>query len=264
MNNTRGWSACLLLAAAAAAGTSQHAAAQTQGSDRWCVEMINADCNSFGSGGQFGMPVPAPPTPGRAGATFDMTGVWTSVITEDWRWRVLTPPKGDYASVPLNPEGTRVADQWDPESAADTCKHFGAPGLMRNPLRVRIGWENDMTLRVQTDHGMQTRQFHFDEQGVAGGAPSLQGDSVARWHETGLEVVTTNLSAGYLRKNGVPYSEDAVLIEYYDRFSVFEDDWLVVTTVVEDPAYLSREFITSSQFKRLDDDSAWNPVPCGT
>ena len=264
MNNTRAWSTYLLLAVAVAAGTSQYAAAQAQGEERWCSDMINADCNSFGSGGQFGIPVPLPPSPGRAGAPFDMMGVWTSVVTEDWRWRVLMPSKGDYASVPLNQEGTRVADRWDPERDADTCKHFGAPGLMRNPLRVRIDWENDMTLRVQTDHGMQTRRFHFDEQAVAGGAPSLQGDSVSQWHETGLQVVTANLRAGYLRKNGVPYSENAVLIEYYDRFSVFDDDWLVVTTVVEDPTYLVREFITSSQFKRLPDDSAWNPMPCGT
>ena len=97
-----------------------------------------------------------------------------------------------------------------------------------------------------------------------GGGPTLQGDSVAQWHETGLEVVTTNLGTGYLRKNGVPYSGDTLLTEYFDRFEAYGGEWLLVTTVVDDPIYLTREFITSSQFKRVPDDSSWNPVPCGS
>ena len=55
----------------------------------------------------------APPTP-RAAAPVDLTGYWVSVVTEDWRFRMVTPPKGDYASVPLNAEARRVADAWDP------------------------------------------------------------------------------------------------------------------------------------------------------
>ena len=56
-------------------------------------------------GGRGGAPPQAPQTP-QAGAPIDLTGYWVSVVTEDWRWRMVTPPKGDFASVPLNPEGT--------------------------------------------------------------------------------------------------------------------------------------------------------------
>jgi hypothetical protein len=137
---------------------------------------------------------------------------------------------------------------------------------MRNPMRVRLSWEDDETLRVDTDHGMQTRLFYFDssKNTDAAGEATLQGDSVASWQDSGLKVVTTNLSAGYLRKNGVPYSENTLLTEYFDRISAFGDDWLIVTTIVNDPRYLSREFITSTHFKQLPDDSSWNPTPCGS
>jgi len=73
------------------------------------------------------------------------------------------------------------------------------------------------------------------------------------------------MKGGYLRKNGVPYSEDAVLTEYYNRHSGPGDlEWFTVTTVVEDPKYLAQPFITSSSFKREPDNSKWKPSPCQT
>jgi hypothetical protein len=224
-----------------------------------CDRDINADCRTG-----FSRPgVEPPPPPNREGAPVDLTGYWVSVVTEDWRWRMMTPPVGDVASLPLNVDAMIETAEWNPETDSGTCKPFGAPGLMRNPMRVRLQWLDDTTLQLDTDHGMQTRRFHFDQTDVEGGPASLQGDSRASWHETGLKVVTTNLSPGYLRKNGVPYSADTVLTEYYDRISVFGDNWLIVTTIVNDPTYLTREFITSTHFKQLTDGSEWNPVACG-
>jgi hypothetical protein len=72
------------------------------------------------------------------------------------------------------------------------------------------------------------------------------------------------LRPGYLRKNGVPYSDRAVVTEYYDRFSMFGNDYLQVETVVTDPTYLTTPFVVSNQFKREPDDSKWNPSPCAT
>lgn len=224
-----------------------------------CDYDINADCTNSPFRRRD-----RPPVPGKEGAPVDLTGTWISVVTEDWRWRMMTPPRGDYASIPISAEGARVADLWDPGEV--TCKHFGAPGLMRNPMRLQISWRGDETLGIETDHGMQTRLLHFDRSAVGSGPPSLQGNSYAQWHESGLKVMTANLSPGYLRKNGVPYSgEYTELTEYFDRLhGVFGDDWLVVTTVVRDPLYLTREFITSTHFKKLPDDHSWNPVPCGS
>ena len=232
----------------------------------------------------------------RESAPADLTGYWVSVVTEDWRWRMIVPGKGDYASIPVNAEGIRVADQWEPGvvGPGEECRPFGAAGIMRVPGRLHISWEDDLTLRIDTDAGTQTRLFRFD-----GGEPppemepSWQGYSSARWEPapgglsqlgfgpppglgngvgivgTGsprwrsLEVVTSNLRPGYLRWNGVPYSSDAVVTEYYDVADMPNGDtWLLVTTVVEDPQYLDIPYVTSTNFKKQADDSGWNPTSC--
>jgi len=197
----------------------------------------------------------------RANAPVDLTGYWVSVVTEDWLWRMRTPPKGDYASVPLNDAGRSVADQWDPATDDGTCRPFGAPALLRMPTRVRIDWQDDATLRLETDNGMQTRLLHFAEPPAAT-APSRQGVSRARWDGTTLTVTTTELLPGYLRRNGVPYSADTVLTEQFIRHESFGDGWLTVTTIVHDPVYLTEDFVTSSSFKRLQGATGWLPAPC--
>ena len=198
-------------------------------------------------------------------APVDLTGYWVSMVTEDWEWRMLTPPAGNYASVPVNETAKEVADQWDYDSSDhNTCLPYGAPGLIREPMRIRLSWDDDDTLRFETDNGMQTRLFQFDPSQVAGGPRSLQGDSVAAWDRSGMKVVTMNLAAGWLRKNGVPYSENIQMTEYIDRYTGFEDDWLTVTTILEDPMYLEEPWFLSTHFKRLPDDSSWDPRPCFT
>ena len=225
--------------------------------------------------------------PGRGGtprtsAFLDLTGQWVSVVNEDWRWRMVTPPRGDTASVPLNPAGRKLAEAWDlaaDRTRGDLCKAFGPPGLIRQPGRLRIRWEDDDTLLVEFDAGMQTRRLHFGTPAPAP-APSLQGHSAARWVRqpqnrgifgrggaaTGgsLEVMTTTLTSGYLRPNGVPYSERTTVKEFFDSFTLAGNDgtWLIVTTVVADPVYLTQEFVLSSQFKKESDASKWNPRPC--
>jgi hypothetical protein len=234
----------------------------------------------------------APQRSARESAQADLTGYWVALITEDWLWRMRTPSKGDATSVPLNPEGMRVAGTWDPERDAgngEQCRAFGAAGVMRLPLRLHITWEDDETLRIDTDAGQQTRLFYFSGDAAASAERTWQGHSTAEWTRPvggfdlaaalagappsgsgggppmgALKVVTKDLRAGYLRKNGIPYSEDARLTEYFSRISVLGNDYLTVLTIVHDPAYLTTDFITSSQFKREPDASKWNPSPCRT
>jgi hypothetical protein len=189
---------------------------------------------------------------------------------------MVTPPKGYYESLPLTAEGRRVADAWDPaqdEATGNECKAYGAAAIMRVPGRLRVSWADADTLQFDTDAGMQTRLFHFGESRTGAGEGTLQGQSVAEWEyaNTGrggprkgnLKVLTTETQGGYLRKNGVPYSEDAVVTEYYDLITAPDgEQWMVVTTEVVDPVYLNPPFITSTQFKRVPDDSGWNPTPC--
>ncbi|MBI2828625.1 MAG: hypothetical protein HYX77_05065 [Acidobacteria bacterium] len=204
----------------------------------------------------------------RAAAPFDLTGYWVSVITEEWRVRMVTPLKGDYSGVPLTPEGRKVADTWD-QSKDGSCLAYGAAGLLRMPLRVRITWESDSVLRIETDAGMQTRRLFFDKSQQPG-PRSLQGFSVAEWESSsgtgpdgGLKVTTTNMTGGWVRRNGVPYSQDAMLTEYWDRFAgPGRDEWFSVTTIVDDPKSFTQPFTTSSHFKKEPDGSRWRASPC--
>jgi hypothetical protein len=260
---------------------------------------------------------PPPPPPPRAAGPIDLTGYWVSIVNEDWRWRMVTPPKGDYASVPLSADGRAEADKWTP-AMDGRCEAYGAGGVMRMPTRVHITWQDDNTLKVETDAGTQTRLFHFGGNPPPSSDRSLQGYSVAVWEFAGgrgvgpggrggppgpgglpggpppgaapgtppagapaagregrgdgrgalprfgsLKVVTTNLLQGWVRRNGVPYSESTTVTEYYDRFkSTNGDEWFFVTTVVNDPKYLAQEFVTSSHFKKEPDGSKWSPSPC--
>ncbi|MBI4264933.1 MAG: hypothetical protein HY657_11205 [Acidobacteria bacterium] len=233
-----------------------------------------------------------PPPTARSAAPIDLTGQWVSVVTEDWRWRMVTPPKGDYASIPLNPAGRKLADGWDlaaDNAAGNQCRAFGAAAIMRMPTRARISWQDDSTVKLETDTGQQTRLFRFASAAPPGAATAppatertWQGESTAQWFRQpqtrglgfggrgalaggSLRVVTRNLRPGYLRKNGVPYGEDAVVTEAFYRHDEPNGDvWFTVTTIVEDRTYLTQPFITSSSFKRETDPSKWSPTPCET
>ena len=227
----------------------------------------------------------APASP-RDAAPIDITGNWVAIINEEWRWRMLTPPKGDTMSVqPLNDAGRAETDRWDPASDG-SCRAYGAGALLRMPTRLQIEWADQTTLVLRADAGQQTRQLRFAAPGPAAAGPrTLQGVSHAQWQYAmgtprgraaggtfaqggrdlggSLVVTTTHLLAGWLRRNGVPYSDQTTLTEYFDRFpSPNGDEWLMVTTIVEDPVYLNGPFVTSSHFKREPDDSKWNPSPC--
>ena len=217
----------------------------------------------------------------REEAPIDLTGYWTAVVTQDWRWRMVTPKKGDFPGIPLNPEGRKLANAWDPgkdEASGDQCKAYGAAAIMRMPTRLHIIWQDDNTLRLDTDAGSQSRLFHFRGSTIETTDPQWQGTSSAQWefvrtkvppHVPGpirggsLKVVTTRLRPGYLRKNGVPYSANAVLTEYFDVTSE-PNGWqsILLTTIIEDPQYLTQSILLNTNFRKLADASGWSPTPC--
>ena len=258
----------------------------------------------------------APAGPPKAAAPIDLTGYWVSIVTEDWRYRMLTAPKGDYYSLPLNQEAIKTAMAYTPVQA-DACKNYGAPTIMRAPGRVHITWDNDTTLKLEADAGKQTRVFLFA--GAASpsysagtgltlaprpisGEATMQGVSTAQWQTPqstrsywnkvsaqnpntpgfpginmqgpppspdprnlggSLKVVTTHIRPGFLRNNGVPFSANVLFTEYYDVHKETNgDQWLVVTSIVEDAQYLDAPWVTTSHFKREPDGSKWDPQPC--
>ena len=245
---------------------------------------LTAAIHAQGRGGRAAGAAQPAATP-RAIAPLDVTGYWVSIVSEDWRWRMGVGQKGDFGYLPLNAEGRRVGNLWDPkqdEAAGNQCKAYGAVGIMRMPGRLHITWDNDATLKVDADNGTQTRMLNFA--GVGGGGapqgfqPTWQGYSVAQWEFRGgrggrqaagtprageLKVVTTNMKSGYYYKHGVPYSENAVLTEYFTRLSEPNgDEYLAVTTMVDDSRYLAQTFVRTVQFRREPNGAKWNPAPC--
>jgi hypothetical protein len=268
---------------------------------------------STGVTAQRGGGPPPPPRPAQQAAPFDLAGTWVSIVTEDWRWRMITAPKGDTSSVPVNDAGRQIAMQWDAAAdaaAGNQCKAFGIGGIMRQPGRLRITWQDDNTAKLEFDAGTQTRLLHFDRTAVPPAERTWQGFSIAQWEGPGvgrgpandprvaggglldrgvpggggqglrggppprgiaqinrggsLKVVTTQFREGYLRKNGVPYSESATITEYFHRLPPHPngDQWLHVVTIVDDPRYLREPFYTSTDFRLEANDAQFNPTPC--
>ncbi|HEX4138080.1 MAG TPA: hypothetical protein VHY84_25950 [Bryobacteraceae bacterium] len=246
-----------------------------------------APCLMYAQGGRGGGRGPAgPPPTGKSRAPFDLTGYWVSEIVDEWRFRV-SPVKGDILYMPLNAEARRIAEAWDPDkdiADGNQCKAYGAIGLMQRPGRLHITWLDDNTLKVDADAGTQSRTWHFGPAMPNPGPPSLQGYSEAKWigpgfgrggrgfgerapagppKTGGLEITTTNLLPGYLRKNGVPYSNKATMTEYVNFLQGQKGDtYITLTALVDDPVYLTGPFVRTYDFKKLPDASGWDPTPC--
>jgi hypothetical protein len=211
----------------------------------------------------------------RDSAPIDLTGYWVSYVTENWRYRMVTPAKGEYRRIPSSRAALPLINAWDPaadERGGNQCKSYGAGNIMSVPGRLHITWQDAATLRIETDAGTQTRLFHFSPNASASAPRGWQGESTATWEPAAgsegggsLRVVTSNLRAGYLRKNGVPYGERATVTEHFDLAPLAENGkLLLVTTIVEDPEYLTGPYVVSPHFKKEPDGSKWDPTPCSS
>ena len=218
----------------------------------------------------------APSQSARELAPIDLTGYWVSYVTENWRYRMVTPAKGEYRRIPASPAALPIINAWDPiadQKAGNQCKSYGAAAIMSVPGRLHITWQDADTLRIDTDAGTQTRLLRFtDRASSARPQPTWQGESSARWERVAtpdrggsLRVVTTNMRAGYLRKNGVPYSERATVTENFDVAPLPDGGTLLlVTSIVDDPVYLNAPYIVSPHFKKEPDGSKWDATPCSS
>jgi hypothetical protein len=211
----------------------------------------------------------------RDSAPIDLTGYWVSYVTENWRYRMVTPAKGEYRRIPVSPAAVPIINAWDPSAddrAGNQCKSYGAGAIMNAPGRLHITWQDADTLRVDTDAGTQTRLFRFTARQASGAKATWQGESAAGWEKVAapekggsLRVVTSNMRAGYLRKNGVPYSERATVSEHFDIAPLPDGgEILLVSVTVEDPVYLNAPYVTSPHFKKEPDGSKWDPTPCSS
>ena len=232
--------------------------------------LVIAICTALAAtvAGQFGPPPSGPPKTPKESAPIDLTGYWVAIVSEDWRFRMVVPPKGDYPDFTLTADGKKIADAWDPakdEADRDHCKAYGAPNIMRVPGRFHITWADDYTLKIETDAGMQTRLLRFAAPGknVPAGSPSRQGSSIAQWERKSLRVDTSNLLPGYLQYNGVPFSGNLKMVEYFDTIREPGGEvWLIDDAILTDPMYLARSHKRSTHLRKQADASGWDPQPC--
>jgi hypothetical protein len=239
----------------------------------------------------------APPS-ARDQAPWDPSGYWVSLITQNWRWRMVVVGPGDYIGIPINAEAKKIADAWNPaavEAAGKQCEAHGGGIVMDLPERIHVSWVDANELKVDTDTAMQTRLLHFMSagRGAPGGAraappsrptemaPSLQGYSVARWVTPAggqgrpggagmprspygsIQVTTDHMLPGLLRTNGIPYGADAKKTEWWDlRQEGTGEQWLVISTTLEDPQYLTRPYVYDPIFQKEADGAKWDPTPC--
>ncbi len=236
--------------------------------------------------GRVGGQPAGPPATAEQAAPFDLTGYWTSIVTQDWIFRMTLPQRGQYLDIPISLKGREFADAWNAaadEAAGKQCEAYGAAAIMRIPGHLHITWQDENTLRVDTDAGMQTRLLLFQptpDQKAA--APSWQGVSVAQWQlylrgagfggaqrrnmhaQYGwLRISTTDMLPGLLRKNGVPYSAQTHMSENWVLNPEADGaQWLMDTTTLNDPQYLQVPYILNSIFLKQPDGSKWSPSPC--
>ena len=229
-------------------------------------------------------PPATPPTP-RAQSPVDLTGQWVALVTDDWRWRMVTPPKGDVLYLPVNEAGRKMATDWDPArdaAAGEACRAYGAGGILHLPGRLRISWQDDTTLKLETDTGQQTRLFNFGNAAQPPAEATFQGFSRAVWELPGggggrgrgrgaagarpgasMRVATSRMKLGYFRRNGVPYGPNATMTEWFTTLSEPDGNtYLLVTKILEDPQYLNAPYVRSVQFKKESGTAGWNPTPC--
>ncbi len=240
------------------------------------VAGVVVEPSAFAQAGVGAQRPSVPPTAQRM-APAELTGFWVSIVSDEWAYRMVTPLKGNVDYLPLNAEGRRVANEWDTakdQAAGEACRGYGAGGIMRLPERLHIAWQDPDTLKIDIDTGTQTRLLHFGKPQPADEQRSWQGYSRADWEFAGgraapgpipggqLRVVTTAMRTGYLRKNGIPYGEDAVLTEYFVVLTDSGNTYLAVTTMLEDPKYLAQPWIRTSQFKRQPNGAGWSPSAC--
>lgn len=188
-------------------------------------------------------------------AQADLAGMWAQRFHEELPERGAGPEIGDYAGLPVNDAARLRADSWDaakwtiPERQ---CEPHPADYAPRGPASLRIGRTVDpisqdvVSWDITIMWSLSYRSIYMD------GRPrpsryalhSWQGFSAGEWEGDMLKVTTTHLKEGWVRRNGLPRSDRATVIEYFIR----NEDYLTLATVVVDPVYLTEPLVRTSDW----------------
>jgi hypothetical protein len=188
-------------------------------------------------------------------AQMDLSGSWGQRFHEDAPERGAGPDIGDYSGLPVNDAARMRADTWDASKWTEPerqCEPHPADYAPRGPASIRVSstvdplTQNVISWNIVVMWGLTHRTIYMD------GRPhpsrnaqhSWQGFSTGEWEGDVLKVTTTHLKEGWIRRNGLPRSEGATLIEYFLRHG----DYLTLVTVVEDPVYLTEPLVRTSDW----------------
>jgi hypothetical protein len=203
--------------------------------------------------------------------------------------RMVVPGPGEYIGIPINLKAKQYADAWragPDEAAGKQCEAYGGGTILLVPEQLHISWQDDNALRVQSDAGMQDWVLHFQPgaEDVSSIAASRQGYAAAKWDLSrvlppgqfgvgeqsqpaprygSLDVEVSHLLPGLLRKNGVPYSGETTVSEFWEQHpGPAGAQYLIISMVLSDPVYLTSPYYTAASFEKQADGSGWDPTPC--
>ena len=198
---------------------------------------------------------------GNLRAEADLTGYWDNIIQEDFGYRLAGPAVGDYSGLPINDAARAIADKWNPEDGykpENQCKMHGAAYIMRSPIRFFLSYDDDVTISMKIELEMgRERKIYLDGRPVEGPSTEM-GHSTGVWNGDMLTVTTINMTEKYIRRNGVPNSEQAVMTEHFIR----HDEYISLISIIEDPVYLTQPLIRSVSFRKRDDEFKWVRFDC--
>src|SRR5262245_39058038 len=201
-----------------------------------------------------------------ARAQVDFSGVWQPLYQEDFPERLAGPDLRDYAGLPINDSARQFADSWDPARITlpeEQCRVHVSPYIYRGPTMLRIWEEKDPQTQqlVAIKHYIstyeQTRTIYMDGRPHPGpnAAHTWMGFSTGHYDGDMLIVETTHLKQGWVRRNGLPMSDQATMTEYYAR----NGDMFTQVVVLVDPVYLTEPLVKSQEFYR-----SARELPAGT
>jgi len=179
------------------------------------------------------------------------------------------PEIGDYGGVPINEAARLFGLSYDASRLTlrqHQCDGYVAPYQIRAIGNARAWEERDPhTHRLtaihwynQTFEGKRTIWMDGRPHPPAYAPHTWMGFSTGRFVDNALEVQTTHLKQGWLRRNGLPESDQATMVEFFLRHG----DRLTHTAVVTDPVYLAEPFVKTTDFFRQPiDHQAWL-FPC--
>ncbi|MBV9769042.1 MAG: MBL fold metallo-hydrolase [Bryobacterales bacterium] len=201
-------------------------------------------------------------------AQIDPTGEWAPQFDEDFLERIPGPDIGDYLGLPINNAARLRGDSWDASLLTlpeNQCRPHPSDYAWRGPANLRIWKEVDRDtqklIAYHTHISWQAPERTIWMDGrphpSADAAHTWQGFSTGTWDGDVLTITTTHLKEGWIRRNGIPRSENATITEHLFRHG----DRLTVMVIIDDPAYLTEPFVRTTDFA-YDARQQIAPYPC--